>query len=233
MFTEVQTTRTYEKIIEQIKENIKNNKLKKGDRLPPERLMAEQMGISRLTVREALSYLLAIGLIENKAGNGNYIKSDLSSMLYEPMSMYILLEDIDFQEVLSLRKTLQTQCIAICTDNITVDNLNELETICDKMKICENYDKLIELDLAFHSYIVKGTNKKLVNIIYNSISELVMDYISHAWTIIYEDKDKLKKTINLHVDIFNAIKNKDKLGAIDAMQKHFEFIEKYIDPLLK
>ena len=232
MFTEVRTTRTYEKIIEQIKENIKNKKLKKGDKLPPERLMAEQMGVSRLSVREALSYLIAMGLVENKAGSGNYIRADISDLLYEPINMYILLEDIDFEEVLTLRKSFQLQCINMCIDNITNEDLNELECICNSLKISENYHELIDLDNKFHSYIIKGTNKKLVNIIFKSISELLKEYISDAWIILSSDEEKLRELVNLHLDIYIAIKNKDKFNATLALQKHFEFIEKNVDPSL-
>lgn len=232
MFTEVRTTRTYKKIIEQIKENIKNKKLKKGDKLPPERLMAEQMGVSRLSVREALSYLIAMGLVENKAGSGNYIRSDISDLLYEPINMYILLEDIDFEEVLTLRKSLQMQCINMCIDNITYEDLNELERICNGLNVSEDCQELIELDDKFHSYIVKGTNKKLINIFFKSISELVKEYISDVWAMLSSDEKNLKELVNLYFDVYIAIKNKDKFNATLALQKHFEFIEKYIDPSL-
>lgn len=225
MFTEIHNTRTYEKIIEQIKENIKNKNLQKGDKLPPERLMAEQMGVSRLTIREALSYLIAIGLVENKPGSGNYIKSDLSNLLYESLYMYILLEGIDFNEILLFRKTLQIQCIDTCIDNITSENLNELETICNELNSCKNYHDLVLLDIKFHYYIVEISNKKMINMVYNSISELVKEHISHTLKVIFEDKNKLEKLLNLHFKIFNAIKNKDKECAIKAMQEHFNYLE--------
>ncbi len=230
MFTEVKTLRTYEKIIEQIKEKIKEKTLRKGDKLPPERVMAEQMGVSRLAVREALNYLIAIGFVEAKPGSGNYISSDLSDLLYEPIYMYMLLEDVDFDEILTLRNVLQDQCAGVCAERITPEQLTELEEVCDKFEATRNVSELIELDIKFHQLITEGSNRKLLTIIYSSVSNLIEDYIRKAWSV--NDPDDRDDTERLHRDILNAIKSRDKDKAIKAMQAHFVYVEQNIEPII-
>ena len=77
MFISVKNKKVYEEVIEQIKDMIYNGILKKGDKLPSERDMVEELQVSRTSVREALRSLEVIGLIESRQGEGNFIKESL------------------------------------------------------------------------------------------------------------------------------------------------------------
>ena len=79
------TTKVYEQVIEQIKSKIKSGEIKKGDRLPSEREMAESIGVSRASVREAIRALEVVGLVESRQGAGNYIKTNFDNSLFEPL----------------------------------------------------------------------------------------------------------------------------------------------------
>ena len=72
MFKKVKVERVYQKVIEQIGEMIKTGYLKKGDKLPPERELVEQLGVSRTSIREAVRVLEILGVIESRQGEGNF-----------------------------------------------------------------------------------------------------------------------------------------------------------------
>jgi len=81
MFEKVQTRKVYMEIVEQIQDLIKRGRLKPGDKLPAERILADKLGVSRPPLREALSALEILGIIESRGGKGNFIKDsfDLTS----------------------------------------------------------------------------------------------------------------------------------------------------------
>ena len=87
MFTSIDKGKVYLEIMRQIKEGIRSGQLKKGDRLPSERQMAEQLRVSRATVREAIRSLEIMGLINCVQGEGNFIPKNLDNSLTEPMSL--------------------------------------------------------------------------------------------------------------------------------------------------
>ncbi|NLC15762.1 MAG: FadR family transcriptional regulator, partial [Firmicutes bacterium] len=87
MFTKIEPPGLLRKIVGQIKKNIASGNLKKGDKLPSERQMREMFGLSRATIREAIKALNTLGIVESSHGSGNYISSNLSSSLTEPLSI--------------------------------------------------------------------------------------------------------------------------------------------------
>ena len=68
MFSNISSKKVYEQVIEQIQESIFNGELKKGDKLPSERELSEQMRVSRTSIREALRVLETLGVVESKQG---------------------------------------------------------------------------------------------------------------------------------------------------------------------
>ena len=81
--TNNKTPKVYDQFIEEIKNKIKCGEIKKGDKLPSEREMAESLRVSRASIREALRALEVIGLIESRQGAGNYIKTNFDNSLFE------------------------------------------------------------------------------------------------------------------------------------------------------
>ena len=82
MFSPIKNTKVYEQVIDQIKNMIDEGNLKKGDKLPSERSLVEQLKISRASIREALRALEVIGLIECRQGEGSYIRTNFQDNLF-------------------------------------------------------------------------------------------------------------------------------------------------------
>ena len=99
MSTPIRNPKAYDQVIEVIKDKIKKGKIKKGDKLPSEREMAESLGLSRASVREALRALEVIGLIESIQGAGNYIRTNFDNSLIEPLSLMFMLQESSVKEM--------------------------------------------------------------------------------------------------------------------------------------
>ena len=85
----IKSTRIYEEIVRQVKPLIAEGRLKSGDRLPPERELAEKFVVSRTSVREALRALESLGLVEIRAGEGAFVREISVDALIEPLALVI------------------------------------------------------------------------------------------------------------------------------------------------
>lgn len=219
----------YIKVVEEIKKEIMEGNLKKGDKLPPEREMAETLEVSRASVREAMRALEVGGLIESKHGSGNFIRSDFSQSLIEPLSLVFLLNDSDKREIHEMRSTLALQAALIANEKITDEEIKKLEEIANQMQ--NSYDEELnkDLDKEFHRTIIVAANNTFINIFFSSISSLISKFIKETRReILLRDDNKDKLNI-IHNDIIVAFKEKNRSKLYDAMKKHSEMVYKTVE----
>ncbi len=224
MFTPVKSTKVYEHVIIQIQEMVMDDKLKKGDKLPPERELAELLGVSRTSIREALRALQVMGLIECKQGEGNFIRSNFDDILFQPLSVIFKLQESKPEEILELRKMLEIETAALAARKITNQEIEELGLIMNQLKECEDEDTRVKLDKEFHYKIANISKNSLILNILNVISSLMDFFIKDARKIILSNKDNKQLLIKHHEDIYNALSKKNASEASIYMAKHMEFI---------
>ncbi len=133
MFNKIQTKKVYMKIVEQIRDLIKEGKLKPGDKLPPEQILAEKFGTSRPSVREALSALEILGITESRGGKGNFIRDNLGSPLYEQKYRELEEEESPF-EILEARKAVETEIVGLSAKKATKEEIDAIKESLNKMK---------------------------------------------------------------------------------------------------
>ena len=119
MFSNISSKKVYEQVIEQIQESIFNGELKKGDKLPSERELSEQMRVSRTSIREALRVLETLGVVESKQGEGNFVCSNINKSLIEPLSLIFKLNNGTWMDVIELRQALELEAVRFASERIT------------------------------------------------------------------------------------------------------------------
>ena len=115
----VKSTRIYEEIVRQVKQLIAEGRLKSGDRLPPERDLAEKFMVSRTSVREALRALQSRGLIEIRAGEGAFVRDVSVETLIEPLALVILPHREAVGELFEARRLLEPAIAALAARRAT------------------------------------------------------------------------------------------------------------------
>lgn len=228
MFTPIKNTKVYEQAIEQIKKMILDGTLKKGDKLPTERDLAEQLQVSRASVREALRALDIIGLIESRQGAGNYIKENFENSLFEPMSMMFMLENGTHLEILEFRKMLESEAVALAAKRITDEDINILKELLYELKACNDEKKSSILDKKFHFTIAKASKNLLIINILEVTSQLLDEFIKDSREKILAFDDNRAKLNEQHEMLYNAMKNRDVESSRKAMIEHLKLIEEYI-----
>lgn len=221
MINPIKNEKIYQIIMEQIKEMVKNGELKKGDKLPSERLLAEKLEVSRSSVREALKSLSILGLVESKHGEGNYIKSNFEDSLLEPLSIVFLLIGGLNEEIFQLRRIVEPEAAAIAAKNINQSELAELLCILEEMENCEEVEEAVALDRKFHYNIVKAAGNNLISTIMFSVSLLIEKYIGNSQI------HNINKEIveSQHREIYNALEKHDSTLACNILKKHLKLCE--------
>ncbi|SCH12639.1 FadR/GntR family transcriptional regulator [Romboutsia sp. 1001713B170207_170306_H8] len=233
MFNNIVNKKVYEKVIEQIQESIFRGEFKKGDKLPSERELSEQMGVSRTSIREAIRVMETMGIIESKQGEGNFICSNINKSLIEPLSLLFKLNNGSWHEVIELRQALELEAVKFASERITNREVMELENIIKEMK--EEIDGknrnevLVILDQKFHNKISSISKNYLIECLFLTSSKLFEAFIKDAREKIINRYSDERILLNQHIDIYNAIVNKDPNLAYKKMEEHMRLIkENYI-----
>lgn len=224
MFTPIKSTTISQKVIEQIKDMLYEDKLKKGDKLPSERQMAESLAISRSSVREALKELEIMGLITSKPGEGNFIKENFDDILFQPFSTMFLIKESNPYEILELRKIIEKGASSLAAERITDEELLSIKDLLNEARLCEQDDKLTEYDINFHYKIAQSSKNFLLQSMLNTISSLIETFISDVRTNILVEKTHKEKIIIQHDKIFAALMDRDPKLAEIAMEEHLDYV---------
>ena len=123
----MQNKREYQKVIDYLYKLIESGQLTVGERLPTERTLAETLSISRNSIREAIRSLENMGIIESRAGSGNYIVNKISGTVSEMLNMMMMLKQIDREEVCSFRRNLdKAVCFTIIESGLSEEYSEKL-----------------------------------------------------------------------------------------------------------
>jgi GntR family transcriptional repressor for pyruvate dehydrogenase complex len=228
MLTPIKTTKVYEQVIEQIKGMIASGTLKKGDKLPSERDLVEQLQVSRTSIREALRAMEIIGLIECRQGGGNYVRESFENNLFEPLSVMFMLEKRDPSEIIELRKIIEVENAALAAQRITEEELEDIGVIIENLKNSENEEIAVKFDKQFHYAIAKASKNTLILAILNAVSSLIDDYIKDARTKILAEESNRVLLSEQHEKVYLALKKRDAAAAVKAMNDHLDFANEYM-----
>lgn len=208
--------RLYERVTEKIAAEILGGKYEIGDRLPSERLLAEQYGVSRPTVREAMIALEVDGLVEVCTGSGVYVRA-LKRRGGEAAPM-----DIGPFELLEARALIEGEVAALAAQHITDETLEQLEALVREMEEENARDVVMseDADRRFHLAIAEATNNSAM---VHVVSELWKARQNSLQTVNFLEKVRatgIKPRIDEHAAILEALRSRDPNAARAAMRTH-------------
>ncbi|AYE34024.1 FadR/GntR family transcriptional regulator [Clostridium septicum] len=229
MFNQVKNTKVYEQIVDQIKAMVEDGTLKKGDKLPTERVMAEDLGVSRASVREALRALEVVGLIESRQGAGNYIKENFGGLLSEPLAIMFMLQESNPLDIYELREVIELETVILATRKRSDEHLEKIKNILDELKENVDEDNNVVLDKEFHYTIAAASGNKLIIDVLEVLSQLIDKFIKVSRKNILSDAENKWDLLSLHEKLYEAIRDRNEVSAHAIMKDHFELIKRYIE----
>ena len=225
-FREITPVRLYESVIEQIMNLIKNNKLKPGDKLPPERKLAEKLSISRGSLREAFRVLESRGLIKSKPGGGRYIREIRKNGHNSTENIILSLEKSSILELLEAREIFEVKIAKIAAQKATPEDIELIEEALNKINEEEElkYGKETESDTEFHLAIASASH----NFVFVNIIKLHLDLLKETREKTWKIPGRREEQQEEHQTIFQAIKEHDSKKAGEAILKHLRNVREIV-----
>ena len=210
--------RLSDKVAEMMLETILSNRLEVGDRLPSERELGEQFGVSRTVVREAVRALVAKGVIDVRSGSGLRVAAVDAAQVSESMSLYVRGSDVDFEQVHEVRALLEVQIAGLAAERSTDDEVARLVEVDKRMqRLSDDVQAAALTDLEFHRVIAQATHNELYLVLMDSIGASLID-IRRANL----GSGSTPETLAQHQAILDAIAGHDAPRARAAMADHLE-----------
>ena len=231
MFKEIEQKKIYLQILEQIKENIIDGNLKSGDRLPSERQWAEQLGVSRATIREAIRALEMIGLVKCQQGEGNFIAADYEDTLTQPLTIMFWLSKAKISQIQELRRALETESAKLAAKHMTPERYERIEKISKAIETETDESIRADLDKQFHYEIAMASENIMIKNVLLSSASLIEALIKDIRIAILDDPLRGPLIDQQHQNVLLALKNNDPLKAAMAMSQHMDLIDAFVSEL--
>jgi DNA-binding FadR family transcriptional regulator len=224
LFRFVQTEKLSKKISRQLLESIIKGRYKPGSLLPAERELANAFGVSRVVVREGLNSLVSKGILSVRQGRGATVNPVEEWNTLDPEVLMLLYGDQVFDELIQFRRILEPELAALAAQNITPEELEELEAVTD-LPESDTVEEHVEHDNTYHLIIARATHNSVLLIVLSSITELLRESRRRTFAV----PNELAKARDWHRTIYNAIQSHDSEAARQAMLSHLTQVEEALD----
>lgn len=228
-FRPIKVRKIYAEIVEQIKDLIRDGKLSSGDKLPTLKELAEDLRVGQSAVREALTVLEAMGLVEIRQGGGAYIRHTQLDDTIEPLSIMLLLERDLSLEVLHVRKFLEVGAAGLAAAQRTEEELNKMEAALMEMEkdvLSGNLGQ--KADWEFHFAVAEASRNSLLIRLMHTIADNMKVSMKANRRLLFEQEGMPRKLYDEHSKIYQAIRDQNPIVAEQMMYDHLHRVELYM-----
>jgi GntR family transcriptional repressor for pyruvate dehydrogenase complex len=226
VFRPVQPTRLSDRVVDQIRDAILHGELRPGDRLPSERELAGQFGISRVAVRDALRTLEASGLVRVKAGGGGGTSVAMPDvgLLSNAVGNHLKLIGTEFRELAEARLALETTAARLACERATDADLESLRLAIGARGEEQPARQSATTSVDFHTTLVESAHNRALLAMFNAVRTLMEDAMDLIHTHL-PDTAAVAKTV--HTELYETIAARDGERAVRIMREHlYDFIER-------
>ena len=223
MYSTIRSARLYEQITEQIQNRIIAGQLQPGDKLPPERELAEQFGVSRTAVREAVKALHEKGLIEVQPGKGTFISNitaGTSEVMRDSLDLIVNVGLANgLADLVQVRALLEPGIAAVAAEMATAEDIRAMQQAVDTMDTAlDEADVYVEADLEFHRALAKATQNSLITILLDPIVDLLREQRKSIFLV----AGGPERGQYHHKRILEAVATHNSVAAREAMTVHLK-----------
>ena len=223
-FATIRRNRVHEEVARQI-ERLILEKMSPGDKLPAERELAEMLGVSRSSIRDAMRRLEMVGLVQPRQGAGTVVREISTETLVSPLANIIAHKRQLVGELLDFRKMLEPPLAARAATHASAEEVAQMEEILHRQeKKVRGGELAMEEDSEFHYRIALGSGNSVVL----KVLDVVMDLLRETRSRSLQSEGRPQKSLAGHRRILAAIRRRDVAGAETAMRQHIQEVEKIV-----
>ena len=213
----IRSGQTAEQVVARVYEMIKREELKPGDRLPPERVLSKQLGISRPSLRAGLSSLISMGVLQSRQGAGTFVVDGPPGLDSEPLRLLAKLHGFSYEHMFETRLILEVGAAGLAAERATGEQLAAMsEEIADMFASLKDPQQFLVHDVAFHRAVAAASGNPTLATLVDMVSAILYerrrDTIGRA--------HDFNEAVELHRRVYRAIRSRKPDEAREAMREH-------------
>lgn len=216
-------------IAEQILKKIESGEYPAGSKLPAERLISEQMGVSRPSAREAISALQIIGIIESRPGDGNYVAEllDFGGLSYQLKNIFD--ESDSPYEILQARRVFETGAVRLAIEEATdeeIQNITDIWNEKHELGRTGDYKGYTRMGNELHLSIARASKNRIVISVIERLLDITDQPLWPRMRELYLEKNpaQVERTLNIHSRLIKAVQERNSYEAILVIEEHFNLL---------
>jgi GntR family transcriptional repressor for pyruvate dehydrogenase complex len=208
-----------DRVVDEIQHMIIEGTLEAGMKLPGERELADQVGVSRTVIREAIKTLHAKGLIDLRQGVGTFVRAINGEQISGPLTMLLRTNGITLENLHQVRIILEVEIARVAASEATGAEIARLqELLTESERVMDDPGAFAEGDAAFHHALAEFSHNPLLVMLLDSIGGLMRD----VRISVSKYPDLFRLIVPDHREILESVKAKDPSRAQQAMRHHLE-----------
>jgi GntR family transcriptional regulator, transcriptional repressor for pyruvate dehydrogenase complex len=221
----IRRSRLSQQIVVRLSALIREGRLRAGDRLPAERELADQLRVSRSSLREALRTMELAGLVESRHGGGTYVRDAVAWNAVSPLALVLQASGDAVGDLWEIRLMVEPEIAARAALRATGDNLDELDELLARQAAClADEEGSLRLDRQFHAALAGASQNAVAVQVVELIGSLLQAGRSHFIT----SPERRQHALSWHREIVAAVRGRDPESARSAMRRHLQEVEAYI-----
>lgn len=214
---------TTDQVVDQIRDLISRGELCPGDQLPPERDLAQRLGISRPSLRAGLRSLIATGILRARQGSGTFIVEGPPSLDSEPLRLLAALHGFTFEQMFEARRTIEETVAGLAAERASAVQIaliaDEIAAMTSAIGDPQTY--LIH-DIRFHRALAAASQNPILAALVEMVSAVMYE---HRRQTVMRAHD-INQSLTNHRKIFRAIRSRNRDKACAAMREHLELAQR-------
>jgi GntR family transcriptional regulator, transcriptional repressor for pyruvate dehydrogenase complex len=206
-------------VVEHVRKLIEAGRLGPGDRLPPERELAQKIGVSRPSLRSGLRSLQAMGVVQARQGAGTFISDGPPKLGEAPLRFLAALHGFTRDKMFEARRVLEVGTAGLAAERASGDQMAAIsEEVASMFATLDQPLEFLRHDVQFHRAVAAGSQNPVLATLIDTVSELVFE--TRRSTV--ERATDLKESAEMHRRIYQAIKAKSAERARAEMGEHLD-----------
>lgn len=227
-FRKIAAEKLSNSVVDQIELLVLRGILRPGERLPSERELADRMGVSRPSLRQAVADLQSRGLLETKAGAGIYVADALGSVFPRPLVTLFAAHSEAVFDYVSFRRDMEGMAAERAAISGSDTDLELVSTIFEKMEIAHqkrNPSEEAQLDAEFHLAIIEASHNVIMLHMMRAMFEMLREGVFYNRQIMFKHRTTRDMLLDQHRAIRDAILSRDGKAARQAVEAHLNYVE--------
>ena len=210
-----------DRVAQHMTDLVLSGELERGTQLPAERILAEQYGVSRTVVREAIRSLMSKGILEIRSGSGTYVRGPDTAAATESISLLLRMHQGDgaiaLQKATEIRRVLEVEIAGLAAERATAEDIAALEEQMVRLRQAEHdRDAFVRSDVDFHAALAQATRNELFVVVLNSIADVMRE----VRRLGFETPQGFASALHHHAELLAAIRAGDAGAARRTMEGH-------------